>query len=227
MCLRDVGDSERRREQRRADLPRDLRRLARGNASRRCCFRGRRSGLVGRTHRAGRAVCDQHRGVLRRLQQRAGRLPRHDRARSYCPADRPTLRRRVPADHGRRHGRGADPAGGPPGGEDVAGRGGGVARRTPGADLGDPTPRPRADLCRHRDLTAAHVAGAGLRRHRPQRDPDRPALPRRAVLRPTHPARHRPRHRPHARPHHLPLVRGDGRQVRPRPPRPPQAIHRV
>ena len=72
--LRDVGRARRHRQQRGARVPRAHRRLARGGSPR---PRSPDPRLVGRPDRAGQAA--RHRPVLRRVRERARRLPGHHR----------------------------------------------------------------------------------------------------------------------------------------------------
>ena len=218
------------RRQRRAGLPRDLRRLARVNASRHAArgmtipvggtnsSSGRASGLRSTPRTVTFVICSN---VL-------GRLPRHDRARQSATrrpgkpygADFPPITVADMVD-------GAGEAAGPPGGEETGGGGGGVAGRAPGADLGDALPPARrVRVCRHRDLTPAHVAGAGLRRHRPQRDPA-PTHTSRAAGTTTNPS---PARRPGSPSRgmlgHITYLSSEAmaREVRRRPPRPAQEL---
>ena len=132
----------------------------------------RRSRLVGHRRRARQG--DRHRPLLRHLPEHPGRLPRHDRARTAStPQTGQPLRRRLPADHRRRHRRGPAAAGRPPGHRPAAGRGGRLAGRAHGPDLGRRASRTRGRHGGPGHLPAADQPGPGLRRRRPQRHPPR------------------------------------------------------
>ena len=176
--VRDVRHAQRRRVERRADLPR-----AERVAPRRRHLR-ERSGerrLVGQHDRAGQAR--RHAPVLRRRREQPRQLLRLDRAAVDQPGHRTELGRRLPAGDGRGLGRRAGAAGRPAGHRAVRRRDGREPGRHAGAVVGDP-------------LSAAHPARAGDRggaqpvraEHRVQRgraggDHDRPRLPRRALRR--------------------------------------------
>ena len=95
--------------QRRAALPRLDRRQPRRRAGR---ARPPDAGLVGGDGRSGPA--DRHRPLVRRLPQRARRLPGHDRPGVAAPRRRPAVRLAVPGHHDPRHGARPGPARRPP-----------------------------------------------------------------------------------------------------------------
>ena len=125
--LRDVGRAQRRSLERRARLPRMDRRQPRLRP------RGhgpQRAGLVVRRHRSGLGA--RHRSVVRRVRQRARRVPGLDRSGVAAPDRRSPVRLALPGRHDPRHG--ARP--GPP---DAAPRSRVVARgrrRLDGRDAG-------------------------------------------------------------------------------------------
>ena len=176
VAYRDLWHAQPGRRQCRPDLPCPVGRFARRPA--RC---GRHGRLVGPGRRAGQV--DRHRPLLRHLPQPAGRLPRHDRAQQHQSGNGQALWGRFPHHHRPRHGQGPEAAGRASGHPPAAGRGGRIAGRTTGPDLGHAIAR---DGGRHRGpghLAAADQPGHGLRRRRPQRHPSRPGLPGRSVLR--------------------------------------------
>ncbi len=95
-----------------------------------------------------------------------------------------------------------------------------------GADLGHAISRHGGRRRGPGHLAAADQPGHGLRRGRPQRHPPRPGLPGRPVLRQRPRAGRGPVAGADARPHHLPLARGDDREVRRPAPAAPRRCRR-
>ncbi len=142
---------------------------------------------------------------------------------SEDPATGRRVRHALPHHHHRRHGERPGHAARPP--RDPQAPGG--RRRVDGRHAGAPVdgraprPAPPRDPTRHRG-SAAH-AGHRLQRGRPPGDHGRPGLARRRLLR-RQAAGQGARRRTHGRPHHLPLRRGDEREVRPPPARHPRLL---
>ena len=132
------------------------------------------------------------------------------------PADRQALGRGLPGGDGGRLGRGAGAPRRPPRHRALRRGDRRLPRRHAGAAMDALLPRAHPPLARHRGRAAAHAAEHRLQRGGAPGDHDRPGLPRRALLREGRGAHPRAAHRAHDRPHHLPLGRGDGREVRPR-----------
>ena len=107
--LRDVGDARRRRQQRRAAVPR-----LDGRQPRRRSGRPRPPGarLVGGHGRPWSS--DRHRPLVRRVPERPRRVPGHDRPGVAASRRRPAVRVALPGHHDPRHGAGAGPARRPP-----------------------------------------------------------------------------------------------------------------
>ena len=172
------------------------------------------AGLVGRAHRAGPPA--RHRPVVRRRVQRPRWVPGHDRA-LVARRRRATVGESVPVRDGARPGRRR----GPPGGRDRGAAMGGGPRRVDGRHA-----RPRVG----RDAPRPGRPRPGARQHgvclgRPDRlgaapaarDPVRPGLPRRRLLRPDRLAgRDGHGHRSADRPRDLPQRDRAGRPVRSR-----------
>ena len=138
--LRDLGHARRRGVQRRARVPRLDGRQPRRRAHR---ARAPDARLVGGHGRPGHGA--RHRPLLRRVRQRARRLPGLDRPGVDRPGDRPALRLALPGGHHPRHGAGPGRAGRPPrrargGSRVIGGSMGGMQV----LEWGDHVPRPRA-----------------------------------------------------------------------------------
>ena len=161
--LRDVGRARRRRVQRRAAVPRLDRRQPRRRPGR---PGSSDTGLVGRLRRPGQA--DRHRPLVRRVRQRARRLPGIDRTGVAVSGRRQAVRFALPGDHDPRHGARPGPPRRPPRHRRVAHRDRWVDGRDAGPRVGRDVPRagarrscrsPRA--CRRRPSRSPGAASAG------------------------------------------------------------------
>ena len=171
--LRDLRHAQRRAGQRRADLPRHLRRLARG-AARRRDDPGWWDIAVG----PGKPIDTDRYFVI--CPNILGGCRGTTGPEQPQPGHRPRLRPGFSADHHRRHRQAAAAVGRSPGHRAAAGRRRRIAGRPHGADLGHALSRRMAGLCGRGHQPAADQPGPGLRRGRPQRHPARSGLPRRA-----------------------------------------------
>ncbi len=178
---------------------------------------------MGHDDRPGQGA--RHRPLLRHLGQRHRRLWRVDGAVLRRPGDGQALRHPLPDHHHRRHGRRPGHAGGPPRHPQAAGGRRRFDGRHAGAAVGGRAPRPSPPGAPAGDGGPPAHAGDRLQRGGPAGDHGRPRLARRRLLR-RQAAGQGARRRAHGRPHHLPLRRGDEREVRPPPARYPRLLVR-
>ena len=198
------------RSQCRPDLPRAQRLASRRRPDRRHVRRDRVVGQHGRAGQAGR-----HRSLLRDRRQQSRQLLRLDRTDVDQPGDRAPLRSRLPPGHRRGLGAGAGPACRFARHRAIRRGDGRLARRHAGTGLELSLSRAARALRRDCGCPAAVGAEHRVQRGRAARHRHRPALSRRALLRPRRRAGAWAAGGPHDRAHHLSVGRHHGRQVRP------------